>query len=154
MPYLIDGHNLIGQMAQPSLADPDDEQQLIALLRAYLMRVNKTGTVIFDKGLPGGAGKWSNTVLEVRFAPAPKTADDLIRARLQRERNPRGLTVVTGDRELGAAARAAGARVVTSAAFARELTRKPSADKTASDKERGLSADEAAAWEELFKKRK
>jgi predicted RNA-binding protein with PIN domain len=154
MPLLIDGHNLIGQMARPRLSDPDDEQQLIELLRAYLVRVNKKGTVIFDKGLPGGAGKWSNSVLEVRFAPAPKTADDLIRARLQRERDARGLTVVTGDRELGAAARAVGARVMASAEFARELTRPPTANKTASDKESGLSAEEVAAWEELFKKRK
>lgn len=153
MPYLIDGHNLIGQMRQPRLSDPDDEQQLITLLRAYLVRVNKKGTVIFDKGLPGGGGRWSNAVLEVRFAPAPKTADDLIRGRLRTERDPRGLTVVTGDRELGAAARAVGARVVASAEFARELLRKPAANKTASDKESGLSAEEAAAWEELFKKR-
>jgi hypothetical protein len=93
-------------------------------------------------------------VLAVRFAPAPKTADDLIRARLQRERDARGLTVVTGDRELSAAARAVGARVIASADFARELIRKPAADKTVSDKESGLSAEEAAAWEELFKKRK
>lgn len=154
MPFLIDGHNLIGQTPGLSLTDLDDEQQLIELLRAYLVRVGKKGTVIFDKGLPGGAGRWSNNVLEVRFAPAPKTADDLIRARLRAEPNPRGLTVVTGDNELGADAQRAGARVVKSAAFARDLLHKPEADKTASDKESGLSADEAAAWEEEFKKRK
>src|SRR5690349_6227976 len=100
MPYLIDGHNLIGQMPGLSLADPDDEQRLIAQLRAYLSRVNKKATVIFDKGLPGGGGKWSTPALEVRFAPHPKTADDLIKDRLLRERNPRGLVVVSGDREL------------------------------------------------------
>ena len=154
MPYLIDGHNLIGQMGRPRLSDPDDEQQLIELLRTYLLRVNKKGTVIFDKGLPGGAGKWSNAVLEVRFAPAPKTADDLIHARLRAEANPGGLIVVTGDHDLGAAARQAGARVIKSADFARELRRKPETGKAANDKESGLSAEEAAAWEELFKKRK
>ena len=95
MPFLIDGHNLIGQMPGARPADPDDEQHLIEQLRAYLVRVDKKGVVVFDKGLPGGAGKWSNSVLEVRFAPAPKTADDVIKDRLSRERNPRGLIVVS-----------------------------------------------------------
>jgi uncharacterized protein len=154
MPYLIDGHNLIGQTPDLRLSDPDDEQQLIERLRAYLVRVGKKGTVVFDKGLPGGAGKWSNSVLEVRFAPAPKTADDLIRARLRSDANPRGLIVVTSDHELAVAAQQAGARVIKSSDFARTLQHKPESDKTSSDKEQGLSADEAAAWEEEFKKRR
>ncbi len=154
MPYLIDGHNLIGQTPGLSLADPDDEQQLIELLRAYLVRVNKKGTVIFDQGLPGGAGRWSNNVLEVRFAPLPKKADDLILARLRAAPNPRELIVVSGDREVGAAAKQAGARVIQSADFARTLRSKPESDKRATDKESGLSAEEAAAWEEEFKRRR
>lgn len=153
MPYLIDGHNLIGQMPDLRLSDPDDEQKLIERLRAYLVRVGKKGTVVFDKGLPGGAGKWSNNVLEVRFAPAPKTADDLIRARLRSEARPRELIVVTSDHELGAAARQAGARVIRSSDFARdEMQQKTQADRAANDKALGLSADEAAAWEEEFKR--
>ena len=35
MPLLIDGHNLIGQIAGMSLADPDDEGDLVMLLRRY-----------------------------------------------------------------------------------------------------------------------
>ena len=111
MPLLIDGHNLIGQTPGLSLGDPDDEQQLIKLLRDYLVRAQKKGTVIFDRGRPGGAGKWSNSTLEVRFAPAPKTADEVIMERLRREKNPRGLTVVTGDREIADFARSRGATV-------------------------------------------
>jgi predicted RNA-binding protein with PIN domain len=154
MPYLIDGHNLIGQTRGLSLADPDDEQQLIELLRAYLVRVNKKGTVIFDRGLPGGGGKWSNSVLEVRFAPAPKKADDVIKARLRSDPNPRGLLVVSGDNEVGAAAKQVGARVIKSADFAREMLSKPESDKRTNAKESGLSAEEAAAWEEEFKRKR
>ena len=38
MPILIDGHNLIGRMSTLTLADPDDEWQLVALLLAYRRR--------------------------------------------------------------------------------------------------------------------
>src|SRR5262245_8805655 len=38
MHLLVDGHNLIGQMPGLSLADPDDEAQLVLLLRGYAMR--------------------------------------------------------------------------------------------------------------------
>ncbi len=148
MPFLIDGHNLIGQMPGLSLADPDDEQKLIEQLRAYLVRVNKKGVVIFDKGLPGGGGKWSNSQLEVRFAPAPKTADDVIKDRLLREKNPRGLVVVSGDRELVDAAQRAGAAVRLPAKFISDMTTTAQAP---SAKETGLSADEVEAWERAFR---
>jgi predicted RNA-binding protein with PIN domain len=148
MPFLIDGHNLIGRMPSLSLADPDDEQKLIELLRAYLLRSGKTGTVVFDHGLPGGAARWSNAVLEVRFAPLPKTADDVIRDRLIKERNPAALIVVTADRELALAAQQAGARVRRPADFARDLVARP---KPTSKKEAGLTAAEAEAWEREFR---
>jgi len=148
MPFLIDGHNLIGQMADLSLDDPDDEQKLIELLRAYLVRVDKKGVVIFDRGLPGGASRWSNNVLEVRFAPAPKTADDLIRDRLAKERNPRGLVVVSADGEIVAAAQRAGAAVRRPAEFARQMVPLP---KTEQPKEAGLSEAEIDAWEKEFR---
>jgi predicted RNA-binding protein with PIN domain len=151
MPYLIDGHNLIGHTPGLRLDDPDDEQKLVEKLRAYLVREHKTGTVVFDKGLPGGAAKWSNSVLEVRFAPHPKTADDLIRERLLKEKNPRGLTVITADRDLQIAAQRAGAAVKHPAAFARAMLAPPVG---ASKKETGLTKDEVEAWEKEFSKGK
>jgi predicted RNA-binding protein with PIN domain len=150
MPYLIDGHNLIGQMPDLSLADPDDERKLVELLRAFLVRTGKKGAVIFDKGQPGGGTQWSNNVLEVRFAPMPKTADDVIRERLMREKNPRGLVVVTADQALATAARRVRATVTPSADFAREMKLKPS---TLRKKEANLTAEEIEAWEKEFKRR-
>ena len=148
MPFLIDGHNLVPHIRGLRLDDPDDEQKLIALLRAYLVRVDKKGVVFFDKGVPGGAGNWSNNVLEVRFAPAPRTADDLIRDRLVKERNPRGLVVVSADRAVVTAARRAGAIVQHPAEFAEQLV-EPA--KKEQPKEAGLSADEVAEWEKAFR---
>ena len=150
MPFLIDGHNLIGQMPGQRLADPDDEQQLITQLRAYLVRVGKKGVVVFDQGLPGGARQWSNNMLEVQFASAPRTADDVIKDRLTRASNPRGLVVVTADRALIAAAQRAGATVRPPARFLADMA---AAGKGAapSAKETGLSAAEVADWEKAFR---
>lgn len=151
MPYLIDGHNLIGHTPGLQLDDPDDEQKLIEKLRTYLSRENKTGTVIFDQGLPGGAGKWSNSILEVRFAPHPKTADDMIRERLLKDKNPRGLIVVTADRDVQIAAQRAGAAVKHSSEFARVMLAPPIGT---TQKETGLTKEEVEAWEKEFLKGK
>ena len=54
---LIDGHNLIGQTPGLSLADPNDEQKLIVMLRRYAARKQARIVVIFDSGNPGGKSK-------------------------------------------------------------------------------------------------
>lgn len=151
MPFLIDGHNLIGQTPGLRLDDPDDEQKLVKLLRIYLARIKKKGCVVFDRGLPGGAAKWSTNSLEVRFAPLPKTADEVIVERLRKEKNPRGLTVVSADNEVIRAAQHAGAGVKSPAAFAQEMLARPALP---DEKEIGLSATEVEAWEEEFKQRR
>lgn len=151
MPFVIDGHNLIAHLGQPGLADPDDEQQLVRLLRSYLSRVQRKGAVYFDQGLPGSGRGWSNSQLEVRFATPPRTADDLIRDRLQRERNPRGLVVVSADQEVAQSAVRAGATVLTPSEFVRRLRSGPPAQAA---KEKGLSSEEVAEWEALFRKKR
>jgi predicted RNA-binding protein with PIN domain len=151
VPYLIDGHNLIGQTRGLSLADPDDEQKLVVLLRAYLVRTGKKGTVIFDNGQPGGSGGWANNVLKVVFAPAAGSADASILSRLEKNRDGRGLVLVSDDQRLVAAARRAGASVRASGEFARDMLSGPA---RAYKKEEGLSAAEVAAWEKEFKQRK
>ena len=151
MPYLIDGHNLIGQTPGLSLADPDDERQLVEMLRAYLVRARKKGAVFFDNGQPGGSGNWSNNVLEVVFVRASRTADDLIRQRLLSDPNPRGLTVVSSDQAVAQAARAAHAQVQSAAEFARQMSNRPAGLQKKQD---GLTREEVLEWEKLFKKKR
>jgi uncharacterized protein len=151
MPYLIDGHNLIGQTPGLSLADPDDERQLVVLLRAYLVGSRKKGTVIFDNGLPGGASPWSNNVLTVIFARPANSADDVIRRRLSHEKNPAGLTVVSSDQAIVQAARAVRAQTQSSAEFARQMTRHRGRPDP-KEKQDLLTQDEVLEWEKLFRK--
>ena len=134
-----------------SLADPDDEQKLVVLLRAFLARTGKKGTVIFDNGQPGGADDWSNNVLKVRFAAAASSADASILNRLAANEDGRGLVLVSDDQRLVAAAQRTGATVRSSREFGRELVRGPaSGDK----KPEVQSRAEVAEWEKLFKQRK
>lgn len=122
MPYLIDGHNLIDAMPDIHLDDPDDEAKLVERLKQYMMRKRKKCTVVFDNGLPGGVNpRLSNSQVEVLFAHSRAKADDLIRERLDRRRDPGYWQVVSSDQEVADVARARGVTVISSGEFARLL---------------------------------
>jgi len=149
MSLLIDGHNLIGRMADMSLSDPDDEVELVQRLRRYCLRQRRRATVVFDAGLPGGpAPQLSAPPVEVVFASVGSSADCVIRRRILQARDPRGLVVVSSDRALQQAARSRGAQVVQAEQFAARLTGQPTADSPLPD--RLLPEDEVAQWLALF----
>ncbi len=56
MLILIDGHNLIPKIPGMSLADLDDENQLIPLLQTYCRKRRNTVEVYFDRAPVGRAG--------------------------------------------------------------------------------------------------
>jgi predicted RNA-binding protein with PIN domain len=150
MPVLIDGHNLIGRLPDISLGDPDDEVRLVARLQAYAGRTGKRVTVVFDRGLPGGRSRaLSRGRVEVVFAPTGRNADMLLMERIRRARNPRGLTVVTSDREVIATARDRGARVVRAEEFVGELEPSPAPQGTGKP-DAHLSPEQVEEWLELF----
>jgi hypothetical protein len=155
MQWLIDGHNLIGQMPGLRLDDPDDEAKLIEYLRRYRARTGHIITVIFD---PGQVYRTAETKkqggLTIQFAAPGQTADHLIIRRLRQVQNPPALTVVTSDRAVQQAARQVRVRVITSADFARQLLQElmGSADDEQTDRiNRQLSPDEVDEWLTLFK---
>jgi predicted RNA-binding protein with PIN domain len=150
MPTLIDGHNLIGKLPDIDLDDPNDEAKLVLKLRTYCARTRKRVTVVFDRGLPGGKSHaLSGAGVTAVFASTGKTADGILRERIRRAQNPRGLVVVTSDRRVTADAQARGARVIPSEAFAAELAHAPRA---APKEDVRLTDGEVAEWMELFEK--
>lgn len=151
MPFIFDGHNLIGQLPGGQLAEADDEQRLVVALRAYLRRVKRTGTVVFDQGGLGERPSLGNRQLAVRFARPPRTADDVILELVRQTPNPRGLTVVTSDRRVGDLARQRGALVKDAGLFVREMRATPPAPE---EKATGLSPAEVEAWEREFRQRR
>ena len=88
------------------------------------------------------------------FVPQGRTADDAIRARLRGlGRAARNVAVVSADRQVQAAARAAGARVIPSAEFARQLQQPQRAAASGAEKPESVSPDEVEEWLRLFGER-
>jgi predicted RNA-binding protein with PIN domain len=154
MPYLIDGHNLIPAVPGLHLDDPEDEAQLAGLLRAFCARTRSRATVFFDRGLLGAGSPSGGARVTVRFVRPPRTADEAIVAYLARLKGEaRNWTVVSSDGEVQRAARRAGARPLTSRAFARLLL-SPPLGPTEGKPEGPSNKEEVAYWERRFRERR
>ncbi len=164
MPILVDGHNLIGRGAFPDihLSDPDDEARLVRRLQAYASRTHQRLTVVFDHGLPGGPSDvLSGGGVRVVFAALGRTADGVLRERIQHARRPGEITLVTSDRQLAEAAEQQGCRVIPSETFARQLRPRLSRGKSIEESaegenetkpERYPSDEEIEAWLQIFQR--
>lgn len=154
MPYLIDGHNVIGQMPGLALDDPDDEVKLCLLVKRWCAQEKRKATLIFDGGLPGGKSQLSNSQLTVVFASDRHTSgDDLVLNRIRDEKNPSGLIVVTSDLRIVKAAKGRGMKVLSAQEYGKGLSRLGQAT-TKTAKESTMGAAELAEWEALFVKKK
>lgn len=122
---VIDGHNVIGRSPDISLADPDDEQQLLARLDRFFTGSRERVIVVFDAGSnpPLDAPPIQRGRVEARFARPPQRADDLIMDIIRQEPNPKHLTVISSDREILARARKRRCRIVKTEEFLRVLAR-------------------------------
>lgn len=149
MPILVDGHNLIGRLAMISLQDPDDEEELVRLLRSYQARTGKAIVVIFD---PGGESVLPRSRrfggVQVQFAPRGSDADTLIIGRVRQSRDPGSCLVVTSDQDLANTVMRYGARVKSAEDFSTELA--GLREIASEDGDAKLSADEVKAWLSLF----
>ena len=153
MPYLIDGHNLIGRMPGISLKDLDDEKMLISRLQSFYQQVHKPMEVFFDQAPPGMQGRRKYGMLTVVFVRKGKTADDAIRDRLrQLGKTAANWVVVSSDRQVQGEAHSHHASVISSDEFARQvLVAGHGADRGGSDKPvPPQTEDEMQDWLDLF----
>ncbi|HQV71151.1 MAG TPA: NYN domain-containing protein [Thermoflexales bacterium] len=152
MAYLIDGHNLIGQMPDMKLSDANDEEKLIARLMAFLARVGKTATVVFDPPRHGVQERLSlreaRGKLTVVWTPVGRIADDVLRDLISLVKDRQGTLVVTSDAAVAGFARVSGVRAISSQDFIKQLAL-PAAG-MADSKPRASKAD-ADEWAEIFK---
>jgi uncharacterized protein len=154
---LIDGHNLIGQISDMSLSDPNDEAELVQRLRVYRSAANRSITVVFDHG----AGyvppqSLSGSGVEVVFANLRSSADEHIVQRIRQTRAPHELLVISSDQDIRTAARSCGAQVMTSQEFAQEMRRTHAPKRKRvrrPPREASLSPREVEEWLAVFKNR-
>jgi predicted RNA-binding protein with PIN domain len=147
MPYLIDGHNLIGKMSGVSLSDIDDEMAVVQLLDIYFTRKRKKAEIFFDKANLLGQTQFRSAFLEVRFVRQPKTADEAIVERLEKLRgNANNFIVISSDKWVMERAAQKGARVISSQEFQQIIEN----DQPNGKKDRLLSQKEVEDWLDLF----
>ncbi len=157
MPYLIDGHNLIPKVRGLSLANIDDEIKLIQRLQVFHQVTRKKIEVYFDNAPPGQNRTQRMGAITAHFVREGSSADAAIRQRLEKlGRAATTWTVVSSDRQVQAAARAARARVVNSEDFATQLAQESihSKDDPESGEDVTLSTAEVDEWLRIFKEGK
>jgi len=123
MPFLIDGHNLIPHTRGLSLSQLDDELALLDLLSSYFKKARKNAVVFFDRAAPGGEQEIKRGFVTAHFTRPPLNADQIIRNTIRSMgRSAANYTVVTSDNEVAGNALRLGAKVLSSAEFARKLS--------------------------------
>ena len=172
MQYLVDGHNLIGQLQDIALDDPHDEAKLTVEIKRFCMRHRVKATVIFDNGITGGVSKTlSSHDVQVIFAPPGVQADNLL---MKRARDIGGLkgkfqdmVLVTSDRRIARLAFTYGIDTMASEEFAIMLGLRPVDEEDGPEPEMPkppmfrfekdpnplITPQEIAYWLSIFKRR-
>ncbi|MAS36393.1 MAG: hypothetical protein CL610_20490 [Anaerolineaceae bacterium] len=151
MPYMIDGHNLIGQLPDISLDDPNDEALLVQKLIGFTARTSKTCVVVFDYGLPGGKSRMSTRVVQVVFASQRSSADRVMMERIGKIKDPRNWTIVSSDNDVLETARSRKMQTLSSPEFA-DLMQSPPRPviDVGEQADVKLSSDEVDEWLNFF----
>ena len=154
---LIDGHNLIGQTPELSLADPNDEQKLVVMLRQYAARKQARIIVVFDSGPASHAGGKSKELsggnVTAIFAGSHTIADRILMERIRELKISGDWVVVSSDREVQQAAQQRRMTVWSSAEFARKMGAPPQREvEPPEPKDSGLAQSEVDEWLRLFKR--
>jgi hypothetical protein len=154
MRILIDGHNLIGKITTLSLSAPDDEEQLVLMLRRYAAR--KRGRridVVFDCGTYGHPLQLNGYGVQCHFAKDPHDADEELIRRIRAIRNKDLWIVVSSDKRVIGQAKAHGINTMSSEGFAQKMLKQdpvPKVCATDKHKERVPTETEIVEWLRLF----
>ena len=149
MPYIIDGHNLIGKIPGLRLDDLDDEKALIEILQSFCQQSGKDVEVYFDRAASGHSRASVHGRVTARFVRSGETADQAIARHLKRLGNAASnWTVVSSDHEVQNAARRARARLIPSENFSRDLAAGPVGDESGESPH--ISDDEVDEWLDMF----
>jgi predicted RNA-binding protein with PIN domain len=154
MLYMIDGHNLIPKLGL-RLDSMDDEAQLVSRLQEFCRLRRAQVEVFFDGAPPGMAASRKAGMVTANFVRQGSSADAAIEIRLnQLGKTARNWTVVSSDRRVQQAARAAHAGVLSSEEFTGEMSRVQAIGTTLLKHAATLAPDEVEEWLDIFSQRK
>src|SRR5207249_12292315 len=98
MPYIVDGHNLLGQTPGLSLTDPGDRGRLVSVLAAFCRERRCRMTIFFDGEPPrGGRAVLHLGGVRIVHSGRGRSADDAILDMIRGSRTPADITLVTSD---------------------------------------------------------
>jgi predicted RNA-binding protein with PIN domain len=156
MPFIIDGNNLLCSVQDmPAESDSITDRKLCYLLDRYFRVVCEKAVMVFDGAGPPQKATFDNIAnVEVVFAGPNNDADSVIEDKISASSAPDALIIVSSDRRLRAAARAAKATALTSPDFwkavrqtmhkARAVSQEPAAKRT------GITSSETEQWLKFF----
>ena len=148
-----DRHNLIPKVGL-HLNSPDDEMELVAILKEFARLKRQQVEVYFDGAPIGQAGTRKLGTVRAHFVPLGQTADSAIRSRLKKmEKDAKNWIIVSSDHEVQNAARVVRAQVVTSDEFVKMLRAATNSAPKANTENKKLSAQEVDEWLKLFREK-
>jgi len=154
MAYLIDGHNLIPKLGL-RLDSPDDEMELIAILQEFARLKRQQLEVYFDGAPIGHAGTQTFGTIRAHFVRLGQTADNAIRARLNKMgRSAKNWSVVSSDREVQSAARVNQAQYISSEEFVQIIIQTRNSAIKVNTQDKKISEQEVQDWLKLFNDKK
>lgn len=157
MHYLIDGHNLIGQLTDIDLEDPHDEAKLMLRLKQWAAGNRRRElTVIFDGDLAGG--EWRNlsgSKVKAVFASKGHEADDLLIQRINQAKDPKAFTLVSSDRKVLEVAKKRQMPYIAADIFAKQLNKDIPNENTPVESNAlaelpAMSDEEISEWLDVF----
>jgi hypothetical protein len=153
MRYLVDGHNLIPKLGL-RLDALDDEEALLARLQQFCRLRQAQVEVYFDGAPPGFPPTRKSGAVTAHFVRQGTSADAAIEVRLERlGKQSRNWTVVSSDRRVQNAARAAHSAALSSEEFARQISL-VAQQAAVSQREAGLGPEDVEEWLKEFNARK
>jgi len=153
--FIIDGHNLLHAICKiEENAKTLSEPAMCKVLETYVKLTGEKGVIVFDgSGPPDKSGFDSISHLEILFAGLATDADTVIEDKIKASTAPKGLTVVSSDRQLQHAAHARRATVIKSELFWVEVQKQLSRKRAAKEppaKRQGISQSETEQWLKVF----
>jgi len=150
MPYLIDGHNLIPKVGL-RLDSPDDEMELVDILREFARLKRQQVEVYFDGAPIGYDGARKIGTVRAHFVRLGQTADSAIRARLNHmAKDAKNWIVVSSDREVQKSARDVHAQCISAEEFVKSLRELRNAVPKANTDDKKISPAEVDEWLKIF----